>query len=777
MPSKTSSIVSGPSAETVVPAPSGEVYADVVVTVPSRGIDRPFTYRVPSPLATAVAGGCIVRVPFHGREVSGYVVGLHDTPPPSLDAAVIRDIAAVQSRQSLLPDDLADVARWMQGFYGCVLVEAFQAMIPEPVRAGLGVKRRSAAAGRIRVAVLSETFDAVAFDGFVQTLGGDEGQARRLVAVLQDRGATAPTELLAVAHARREVLGRLRDGGFLRWRTQVPPPSTASTAPSMLLGGAAPLCLNDAQQRAVDAILAQVASGRPGVILLHGVTGSGKTEVYLRALAAVLGGGRPGLALVPEISLTPQAVDRYRRHLGEKIAVLHSGLGAAERVDEWWSLKEGRMAVALGARSCIFAPLSDLGLIIVDEEHETSYKQEHSPRYHARQVAIRRAVASGGTVVLGSATPSVESYYWAIQGKYSLVELPHRVEDRPLPEVEVVSLRRPRRDGRMRALGHGLRMRIKETLARGEQVMLLHNRRGFASYLMCTDCGHLSKCPRCDISFTYHAGPPRLVCHYCLYETSPPALCSACGGLEVAHFGAGTQRVEEEVMEAFPGVPLIRMDRDTTRQMSDHRRLLEQFARREAQILIGTQMIAKGHDFPDVTLVGVVLADTGLNLPDFRAAERTFSLLTQVAGRAGRGATKGSVVIQTYNPDHYAIRHAATQQYRAFFDEELRYRRELEYPPFTHLINVIVAGEDSDAVERAALAMGERMRQMLAQYACVLLGPAPCALGRIHRKSRWHLVFKCRRVQEIMPLIRTYLRENPSAGVSVAVDADPVSML
>ena len=421
--------------------------------------------------------------------------------------------------------------------------------------------------------------------------------------------------------------------------------------------------------------------------------------------------------------------------------------------------------------------MSDLGVVIVDEEHEASYKQEQSPRYHARQVAIRRAIASGATVVLGSATPSLESYYWAEQGKYALVEMPTRVEERPLPTVEVVSLQRRRRDGSVRALGYVLRERMAETLARGEQVMLLHNRRGFASFLICTACGHLPRCPRCEISFTFHASPARMVCHYCLYETSPPSSCQGCGGFEMTHQGAGTQRVEEEVMEAFPGVPLLRMDRDTTRQMSDHRRLLEQFANREAQILIGTQMIAKGHDFPDVTLVGVVLADTGLALPDFRAAERTFSLLTQVAGRAGRGRVPGRVVIQTYNPEHYAIRHAAAQGYGGFYAEELAARKELEYPPFTHLINVILSGESGADVERAAQAMGSRMRAQVAAMPCVLLGPAPCALPRIHRKSRWHLVFKCRQVQEIMPLIRTYLRENASAGVSAAVDADPMSML
>ena len=754
-----------------------DVYADVVVTVPSRGIDRPFTYRVPGALAAVVSNGSIVRVPFHGREVSGYVVGLHDAPPLALSPAVIRDVVAVQGGQGLLSDALADVAAWMQEFYGCLLVEALQAMVPEPVRAALGTKRRMAAAGRIRVAVLAEPFDAAACDAFMGSLGGDEGQARRLVEALQARGATAPGELLAVAHARREVLMRLRDGGWVRWRTQAPAPRAEGVALSTPLGGVSPPRLNEAQQRAVDAILAQVGRGRPGVVLLHGVTGSGKTEVYLRALEAVVGTGRQGMVLVPEISLTPQAVDRYRQRLGQRIAVLHSGLGPSERVDEWWSLKEGRMSVALGARSCVFAPLSDVALIIVDEEHESSYKQEHSPRYHARQIAIRRAVASGATVVLGSATPSIESYYWATQGRYTRVEMPQRVEDRPLPEVEVVSLRRPKRSGRARALGHVLRTRIQETLDRGEQVMLLHNRRGFASFLMCTDCGHLSRCPRCDISLTFHASPPRLVCHYCLWEASPPSLCPACGGLEVAHFGAGTQRVEEEVMGAFPGVPVIRMDRDTARQMSDHRRLLEQFARREAQILIGTQMIAKGHDFPDVTLVGVVLADTALNLPDFRAAERTFSLLTQVAGRAGRGQARGRVVIQTYNPDHYAIRHAATQDYRAFFEEELAYRRELEYPPFTHLINVIFSADDAATVERTALALGAQMRDAAVGQACVILGPAPCAIARIHRKSRWHLVFKCRRVQEIMPLIRTCLRESGSTGVSVAVDADPVSML
>lgn len=755
-------------------------YADVVVTVPNRGVDRAFTYRVPLELTDRVVSGSVVRVPFHGREVSGYVLGVQEGPPPSLDPAVIRDIAAVQAPQGLLPADLAEVAHWMQGFYGCLLVEAFQAMIPEPVRAALGARRRTAAAGRIRVATLRQPYDVGAVDALLTSLGGDEGQGRRLIETLQARGALSPPELLAVSHARREVLNRLRDAGVVCWKTVVPPSREASSSTShagAVLGGAAVPRLSDAQQRAVDTILAQVASGRPGVVLLHGVTGSGKTEVYLHALEAVIGQGRSGMALVPEISLTPQAVDRYRQRLGERVAVLHSGLTPAERVEAWWSLKEGRMAVALGARSCVFAPLPELGLVIVDEEHETSYKQEQSPRYHARQVAIRRAVASGATVVLGSATPSVESYHWALEGRYTLVEMPQRVEDRPLPEVEVVNLQRLGRRGRERALGHVLRERIRETLARGEQVMLLHNRRGFASFLMCSDCGHLSRCPRCDISFTFHAGPPRLVCHYCLYETAPPSVCGSCGGIEVAHFGAGTQRVEEEVMEAFPEVPLLRMDRDTTRQMSDHRRLLEQFARREAQILVGTQMIAKGHDFPNVTLVGVVLADTALNLPDFRAAERTFSLLTQVAGRAGRGQQRGRVVIQTYNPEHYAIRHAATHQFRAFFDEELAFRRALEYPPFTHLVNVILSGEDAAPVEQSACAMASALRSLMRGLSCVILGPAPCALGRIHRKSRWHLVFKCRRVQEIMPVIRTYLREHGTPGVSVAVDADPVSLL
>lgn len=758
-------------------AADGGPYADVIVAVPSRGLDRPWTYRVPAELSDRVRQGSVVRVPFHGRVLTGYVVAVHPAPDGVADPRSIKPIAEVRSPQEFWGEGLMQLAAWMQAFYGCLTLDALHAIIPEPVRAGL--HRKVKGGGRSGVYELSDRVSVV--DHLLDVLDGDAPQARRVVAALRERKRIPPSELLNEAHAGPEVLQRLREAGLLRYRivptdelTPADDPIRASAEEA--LGSTARPTLTDPQRAAVDRIVARVRAGKPAVVLLHGVTGSGKTEVYLHALETVMAEGRQGLVLVPEISLTPQAVHRYRSRLGDRVAVLHSALTPPERFEQWWRLRRGQLPLALGARSCVFAPFDRPALLIVDEEQDASYKQEQSPRYHARQIAIKRAVQAGGVVVLGSATPSLESYHWAREGRYELLELPDRVEGRPLPEIEVVDMRRMGRSG-PRSIGAVLRDRLRETLARGEQAMLLMNRRGFSSYLMCGDCGHIERCPRCDISLTFHSAPPTLLCHYCLYERRPPSECPQCQGPDVRFFGSGTQRVEEELLRDFPGVGLARMDRDTTRHSGDHRRILERFGRGEVQILLGTQMIAKGHDFPGVTLVGVVLADTALNLPDFRAAERTFSLLVQVAGRAGRGERPGRVVIQTYNPEHPAVICAARQDYHAFFEAELEQRRDLSYPPFSHLVNVLFASEDEQAVEAAAKAAGVALAPAARAVGAGMLGPAPCAVTRIHRKYRWHLTFKAHQVQEIVPEIRKYLGNKAHSGVACSIDADPMSML
>jgi primosomal protein N' (replication factor Y) len=758
-------------------------FAAVIVNMPARAVDKPFTYGVPDALAERVRVGTMVTVPFGRQKLSGYVVGLAPQPPPDVPPDKIRDILEAGGTDEVWGRDLLAIAQWMHTFYGALIVESLHTIVPEPVRASFTTRdkpKRRGVAGRVRVVTLADGDNDP--ETFLAGLDGEAPQARRILDVLRRAGALPPGELLSEAQAHREVLGHLKTAGLVRYRQVAA--ATLEPADDPLRDGAAPALLGTvatqltpAQDAAVNKIRELMAAGKPAVVLLHGITGSGKTEVYLRSLQHVVEAGCQGLVLVPEISLTPQAVDRYRSRLGEQVAIMHSALTPHERVQEWWSLKQGRMSVALGARSCVFAPLERPALYIVDEEHDSSYKQEQSPRYHARQVAIRRAMETKSVVLLGSATPSMESYYWALQGKYHLIELPGRVADRPLPEVEIVDLRRRKKVAGGLSLSPLLKSRMRETLERGEQVMLLMNRRGFSSYLMCEDCGEIVRCPRCDISLTYHSSPPAMLCHYCLYEKPPASICHKCGGFALGYFGSGTQRVEDELRTDFDGYSVLRMDRDTTRKMGDHRRLLERFGKGEAQILLGTQMIAKGHDFPGVTLVGVVLADMALNLPDFRSAERTFSLLVQVAGRAGRGEQPGRVVIQTFNPEHPAVQFAARQDYAAFYADEIALRQELWYPPFSHLVNVLFFGEDERAVRAAAEHAAATMASTPEARAGQMLGPAPCALARIHRKHRWHLTFKAHQVQEIMPVIRNYLAHHAVPGVQVAVDADPMSML
>ncbi|MBI3923616.1 MAG: primosomal protein N' [Armatimonadetes bacterium] len=550
--------------------------------------------------------------------------------------------------------------------------------------------------------------------------------------------------------------------------------------------------LTDEQEQAIATICEQMKSAQdqrsgpigqktaPMPCLLHGITASGKTEVYLRAIERCLHLGRQAIVLVPEIALTEQTLGLFRRRFGDQVAVFHSALSQGERFDEWDRARRGEARIVVGARSAVFAPLQNVGLIVIDEEHDASYKQENSPRYHARDAALRRAEIEGSMVVLGSATPSPESYRRADTSKYRLVRMTRRVASRSLPTVEIVDLRQAQKElKQFPVLSPQLRQALDERLLRNEQTILFLNRRGFCSVIQCHSCGRVESCPRCSVALTYHQNARLLRCHHCNSARSAPTLCANCGAPLTSYLGVGTQRVEAEVAELFPGARLLRMDRDTTTRKGSHVAMLGAFRLLDADVLIGTQMVAKGLDFPKVTLVGVVLADTALHVPDFRAAERTFQLLAQVSGRAGRGEDPGHVIIQTYQPDNYAIMNAARLDYAGFWKHELRLRRELPYPPFTHLVNIVSASPvECEARSKAQAVKEALMGEIQKQGGTQLIGPAPCPLAQVKDQFRWHLLLRDRSKPRLHQVLeRTLDQWSPSQRQGLTIDVDPMALM
>jgi primosomal protein N' (replication factor Y) len=548
------------------------------------------------------------------------------------------------------------------------------------------------------------------------------------------------------------------------------PQAVRRTAVGVASGGPAPT-LTPHQAEVLEAIESAPA---PTTFLLHGVTGSGKTEVYLRAIADVLDRGGGAIVLVPEIALTPQTVRRFQARFGDTVAVLHSNLSDGERYDEWQRIRSGAARVVVGARSAIFAPVEALGLIIIDEEHEGSYKQDKQPRYHARAVAEARARLEGCSLILGSATPSLESYVAALSGRYSLLEMPDRVASRPLPPVAVVDMRAELKEGNRHPFSRQLARALGGALERGEQAILLMNRRGYSSFVFCRNCGFVCKCQRCAVAMTYHQSPPRLQCHYCDARAGVPDTCPACKSPYIRHFGAGTQQIEEAAAKLFPQARIVRLDRDTTSRKGAHQHYLDAFGRGEYDVLIGTQMVAKGLDFPRVTVVGVMAADGALHLPDFRAAEHTFQLLTQVAGRAGRGELPSQVVVQTYSPTHPAIVAAQAHDFQAFFHYDAPNREELRYPPFVHLANLVVAGPHLDDTHKAADDLAEELSH---HDTLEVLGPIPAPLAMLRGMHRFQVLVKARDLTEVRGPIQHAVAVSMRPGVRVAVDLDPVNML
>ncbi|WP_459967520.1 primosomal protein N' [Paenibacillus sp. JCM 10914] len=559
-----------------------------------------------------------------------------------------------------------------------------------------------------------------------------------------------------------------------------------------------PLALTAEQQAVYRNIVHKLDERRHGIFLLHGVTGSGKTEIYLQTIQRALEQERQAIVLVPEISLTPQMVERFKARFGDRVAVMHSRLSDGERYDEWRKIREGRASVVVGARSAVFAPFDRLGLIIMDEEHETSYKQEETPKYHARDVAIQRAAMSGAAVILGSATPSLESYYAARSQSNDdfapmLLEMPTRALGNKLPEVQIVDMREELREGNRSMFSRSLHEGIAARLEREEQIVLLLNRRGYSTFVMCRSCGYVAGCPECDISLTYHQKSNNLRCHYCGYAAQAPEVCPDCDSEHIRYFGTGTQRVEEELAKLFPGIRVIRMDVDTTTEKGSHEKLLKQFREKKADVLLGTQMVAKGLDFPDVTLVGVITADSALNLPDFRAAEKTFQLLTQVAGRAGRHQLPGEVVIQSYTPEHYSIIHASGHDYLSFVRDELKHRKALHYPPYCRLILVTLSHEQLPLLVRIAenfaadVKHEARQRGWLGSLdrfdanALDILGPVASPIPRLKNRYRFQCMIKWRGSMDAVSLIRELaegLQDSVRDGkLQISMDVDPQMLM
>jgi len=539
----------------------------------------------------------------------------------------------------------------------------------------------------------------------------------------------------------------------------------------------APFLLTTDQLTALYAI--QEAKGFR-TVLLHGVTGSGKTEVYIQAAENTIAHGKTCLILVPEIGLTPQLVERFADRFPGRTAVLHSGLTKRQRIDEWLRIRGGFAPIVVGTRSAVFAPLSRLGLIVVDEEHETSYKQEETPRYNARDVAVVRAKKTDAIVVLGSATPSMESFQNSESKKFTYVHMANRVEDRPLPAVEIVNMREEYSiAGKQTVFSRRLLEAIEQRLELGEQSMVLLNRRGFAAFLLCRHCGFNFQCTSCSVAMTYHRGIHRLLCHYCGQARQPPSKCTECGSEYVQFVGEGTERIESDLRELFPTARIGRIDRDTMRHVRDFERVLGGFRRGEIDVLVGTQMIAKGHDFPQVTLVGVLAADAALSMPDFRAAERTFQLLTQVAGRSGRGDRPGEVIIQSFFPDHYTFQLACTQRFEDFYARESRYRKAMFYPPFTALAGIVVTNRDKEAAAGAARGVGDFLNRVRTDTVRIL-GPAPAPLERVKQVHRYQLLIKASSrppLHRLLEQLRAYLEEQKLGSTRVFIDVDPVSLL
>ncbi|KRN29651.1 primosomal protein N [Lactobacillus selangorensis] len=797
-------------------------FAQVVVDVPTLQTNRPYDYAIPAALTDTILPGMRVVVPFGkgGRRVQGFVTAL--TTQQHYDG----DLKAIDTLVDLRPalnTELLQLSKWMADTTYSFWISCMQTMLPNVMRAKYekAFRIQGTIPEQIRTEIfhnqaellysedLSDqtlrTLSKLQQAGQLETVYHVKNRARvktqtMVTTVLKNRAAFAAAsaalrknaakqfELLAYLERHPETvpLKQAEDetklsraiftaGAKKGWLELSQQEVYRDPTRDTQIEQTQPLQLTADQKTAVDAVVAASKNGSDRTFLLEGVTGSGKTEVYLQIMAAALAHGKTALMLVPEIALTPQMVNRVKGRFGDLVAVLHSGLSEGEKYDEWRRIERHEAKVVVGARSAVFAPLENLGVLIMDEEHESSYKQDESPRYHARDVAIWRGQYNHCPVLLGSATPSLESRARAQKGVYQLLRLPERINGQPLPQVTLIDMKAALRKNKNGNFSPQLLTALQGRLIKHEQSVLMLNRRGFSSFVMCRDCGFVLKCPNCDISLTLHMDTHSMRCHYCGHEEPIPQICPNCHSHKIRYYGTGTEKVEKELQELLPEARILRMDVDTTRKKGAHERILQQFGSKEADILLGTQMIAKGLDFPDVTLVGVINADTALGLPDFRASERTFQLLTQVSGRAGRANKEGKVIIQTFNPEHYAIQFAQRQDYEGFYRHEMQIRHRGNYSPYYYSDLVQVSHEDEGQAAKMMFEIANRIKPILSDQA-IILGPTPRSIARINKKYYYQIVIKYKheprlhaKLEEILETTQTETRH----GFQIVIDHEP----
>lgn len=799
--------------------------AHVIVDVPTRQTDQPFSYEIPEELLTLVETGMRVEVPFGNgnRHIQGFVVGVSQTDTPASQPLKkiisVLDLAPVLNDELLLlADDMKETTfsfkitclqtmlpSVMRSTYQkklCLLDEEVPEHIKEDVFQGLSevpwedvvsspylrevIALRQAGKVDIqyevktknkvkKITVMQPAMSAEDLQAEAQKLRKNAVQKKKLLSLLLSlkTGSMTVNEAVKEHDISRPAI---RDAESAGWLTLTEKEVYRDPYGFQTFKKSLPLPLNAEQQSALDAIKEKMAANQHRVFLLQGITGSGKTEVYLQGIAEALARGKTAVMLVPEISLTPQTVTRFKERFGQDVAVLHSGLSQGEKYDEWRKIERNEARVVVGARSAIFAPLTNIGLIVIDEEHETSYKQDESPRYHARDLAIWRGKYHQCPVVLGSATPSLESRARAQKNVYQLLQLQERANpEASLPSITIIDMKQEYQQRRTGNFSQMLLDKLSQRLERGEQSVLMLNRRGYSSFVMCRDCGYVLPCPNCDISLTLHMDTKKMKCHYCGHEEPIPRECPICGSDKIRYYGTGTQKVQEELAQLLPDSRIIRMDVDTTRRKGAHERLLAQFGNGDADILLGTQMIAKGLDFPNVTLVGVLNADTALNLPDFRASERTFQLLTQVSGRAGRAEKPGEVLIQTFNPNHYAVQLAGTQDYEAFYQKEMFIRHRGNYPPYYFTVQLVVSHEEEAAAAKKMYEIVVLLRQFLSPQA-ILLGPTPKAVARVNKRYMYQTVVKYKQEPRLHDGLKQILNDSQreiSRGLRISIDVEP----
>lgn len=731
------------------------MYAEIILNSEAIEIDRPFTYKVPLDMEEKVKVGQMVKVPFgvRSKPVEGFILDLKEE---EINVSFkIKNILSVENEEPVITEEDLKLINFLREEYLCKYIDAIRLLIPVGILKGAKSKSRSV---------------IVYIDDNLESIKNSDGYLEVINFIKRNTGKYTKSELTKEHGVSLYKLNKLIEHGLIKSEKEI-----VFRYNTREYNKDVEKKLTAEQSMAVEAI----EDSEENLILLKGVTGSGKTEVYMRLVEKVLTEGKSAIVLVPEIALTPQMIERFKGRFGSNVALFHSKLSDGERFDEWYRVKEGKASLIIGARSAIFLPAKKLGLIIIDEEHENTYKSDQNPKYQTKEVAEFISKLKGCKVILGSATPTIESYYRAISGEMKLVELNHRIDNRPMPEMKLVDMREELRSGNKSIFSRRLYASMQQKLEKGEQIILFLNRRGFSTFVSCRSCGYVFDCENCDISMTYHKNG-FLVCHYCGKTKKQPNLCPKCGSKYVKFFGAGTERVEEEVRKYLKNAKILRMDVDTTRAKDSHEKIYNAFKAGEADILIGTQMVSKGLDFPNVTLVGILSADMSLNLPDYRAAERSFQIITQVAGRAGRGEKEGEVIVQTYTPEHYSLQYAKKYDYEDFYEKEFTIRAMMGYPPFGRILLINGIGKNEDELKKQMIFLGKKVKEKAEEFGGLeVLGPTPCIIYKIKENYRWQIIVKGEFSSKFSKSIKDLLYDkanNVYNDIRVSMDINPNSL-